>query len=115
MKKGIILIIVIVLLAVGGFKIFGSKNSFQLKVSNVQIQNNEALVQGVILKGNISNGSIVKIQRDGEIVKSVKILELATEKNGGKSVESASKGEKVYMGFKDISENDLAIEDMLVK
>lgn len=118
MKKGIIGLIAVVLVIFGGFKMFGPKNSFELNVSRVQVANNEAgeaLAEGVISKGSIETNDVVKIERNGKTIKSTRVEELdpADGKNG--KIKSASKGQKIYVIFEGISDQDLAAGDKIVK
>lgn len=118
MKKGIIGLVAAVVIIFGGFKMFGSRNSFELNVVKAQVSNNEAgeaVAQGVISKGSINLNDVVKIKRNGTIVKNVRVEEIDSVDGKGNNIKSASKGDNIYIVFEGISDQDLAVGDEIVK
>lgn len=93
----------------------GSSNSFEFKTTDVKTTNSEGTFAiGKVEKGTLKDGDTVTIKRDGKTIKSVKVrgfINIGTDKE----VKSITKGDNAYIGLGDIGEDDISINDILVK
>jgi translation initiation factor IF-2 len=97
------------------FTACGSSNSFELKVTDVRFTNSEgAFAIGKVAKGTLKDGEVITIKRDGKTIKSVKVNGLINEDESG-DAKSVSEGQSVYIGLGDINEDNISINDMIVK
>lgn len=98
-----------------GFAACGTSNSFEFKTTDIKTTKSEgSFAIGKVVKGTLKDGEVVTIKRDGKTIKSVKVQGLLN-KDTEKEVKSISKDENAYIGLGDIGENDISVNDMIVK
>ena len=97
------------------FTACGNSNSFELKAEDVKVTNSEGIFAiGKVTKGTLKDGDTVTIKRDGKTIKSVKVKGLINT-NEDKDAKSVTEGDNVYIGLGDIGEDNISINDMIVK
>ncbi|KHD38657.1 reductase [Clostridium acetobutylicum] len=111
MKK----IILAALLVIMSISFTACGNSFEFKVTDVQKTNSEGtFAVGKVEKGTLNDGDVVTIKRDGKTIKSVKVQGMVN-KDKDKDAKSITKGDNAYVGLGDIGEDDISINDILIK
>ncbi|GKX67276.1 reductase [Inconstantimicrobium mannanitabidum] len=93
----------------------GSSSSFEFSVKDVKTTNSEGTFAiGKVEKGTLNDGDVVTIKRDGKTIKSVKVKGLVNTSKD-KDAKSITKGDEAYVGLGDIGQDDISINDVLVK
>ncbi|URZ04324.1 GTPBP1 family GTP-binding protein [Clostridium felsineum] len=114
MKKNILLLLIIVVSI--GFMGCGKSDSFQFKVTDVQVTSKEGLfVSGKVVKGTLREGEKVTIESNSDgTTKKAKVQVIINSKMN-REVGSISKGDRARIGLGDVDKDDVAAKDMLVK